>query len=65
VNLEASDAELVATLSATASSDTKETGGKEGNPADSALTLKRARDLEVGDANAEWRVGEGVIVIYA
>ncbi|KZT03324.1 uncharacterized protein LAESUDRAFT_729351 [Laetiporus sulphureus 93-53] len=30
-----------------------------------ALTLKRQRDLDVDNARAEWRVGEGRLVIYA
>jgi hypothetical protein len=38
-------------------------GGK--SVVDSALTLKRVRDLDVGEAKAEWRVEEGVIVIHA
>lgn len=39
-------------------------GGKKGS-ADSALTLKRVRDLDVASASAEWRVAEGVLVIFA
>jgi len=58
-----SDAELVATFST--SSNSQEGEGKEATPAESALTLKRVRDLDVGDASAEWRVAEGVIVVYA
>jgi hypothetical protein len=55
VNLDASDAEIAATFS-------KEGGG---DGMESALTLKRMRDLDVGEAKAEWRVGEGVVVVYA
>ena len=33
--------------------------------AENALTLKRARDLDVGLARAEWRVSEGCLVIVA
>ena len=29
------------------------------------LTLKRARDFDVDHAAAEWRVAEGVILVYA
>ncbi|KAF7974219.1 hypothetical protein HWV62_13199 [Athelia sp. TMB] len=49
--LDAPDAELAARSGA---------GGAEG-----ALGLKRARDLDVEVARAEWRVGEGLLVVYA
>ena len=55
VNLDASDAEIAATFSSDG----------EGKGMESALTLKRLRDLDVGEARAEWRVGEGVVVVYA
>ncbi|KIM77387.1 hypothetical protein PILCRDRAFT_12029 [Piloderma croceum F 1598] len=57
VNLDASDAEIAATFS-------KEGGAGE-DGMESALTLKRMRDLDVQEARAEWRVGEGVVVVYA
>lgn len=41
-------------------------GGKvKKGSADSALTLKRLRDLDVDSAKAEWRVADGVIVVFA
>ncbi|EGO20361.1 hypothetical protein SERLADRAFT_453038 [Serpula lacrymans var. lacrymans S7.9] len=52
INLDTADAELTAIFSKCGSSD-------------SALTLKRMRDLDVDGANAEWRVAEETIVIYA
>lgn len=63
VNLDASDAELIALSSA--SRNGNNLVSTEGDDVPSALTLKRARDLDIGGAKAEWRVAEGVIVIYA
>jgi len=61
VNLDASDAEIVATFSDAEGVSRLDDGAR----AESALTLKRVRDLEVDNASAEWRVGEGVVVVYA
>jgi hypothetical protein len=55
VNLNASDAEIAATFSKEGSGDGME----------SALRLKRMRNLDVQEAKAEWRVGERVVVVYA
>ncbi len=47
------------------------TAGEQGSEAKAeksgraALTLKRERPLDVDGARAEWRVGEGLLVIYA
>lgn len=60
MNLDASDAELVARAASSENAGENEDGGRE-----SALTLKRARDLDIGAAKAEWRVGEGIIAVYA
>lgn len=65
VNLDASDAEIVATFSDAEDVSRLDADGTKGKGAESALTLKRIRDLELGNASAEWRVGEGVIVVYA
>ena len=54
VDLDMSDAELVSI------------GGEGGcGDGENALTLKRMRDLDVDMATAEWRVGDGVVVLYA
>ncbi|KZP06871.1 hypothetical protein FIBSPDRAFT_876069 [Athelia psychrophila] len=57
VPLDAPDAELVA---ATAHLDSDRGSWETG-----ALGLKRARDLDVEGAKAEWRVEEGCLVVYA
>ncbi|KZP06868.1 hypothetical protein FIBSPDRAFT_966064, partial [Athelia psychrophila] len=65
VPLDAPDAEPVA-ASAHLDSDgtTTATAGGGGWEA-GALGLKRARDLDVEGARAEWRVEEGCLVVYA
>lgn len=72
VNLDASDAELMATFSRSESDSAfanpefnSEDGSGRRSMVDSALTLKRIRDLEVSSARAEWRVAEGILVILA
>ena len=75
LNLDASDAELIATFSKSkydsAFSNAKFNGnsedsiGGEKSLVDSVLMLKRMRDLDVDGAKAEWRVGEGILVINA
>ncbi|KAJ6524476.1 PIH1 family [Mycena capillaripes] len=50
INLSVSDAEIVA---------------KSDGPPEGALMLKRARELDVDNATAEWRVSDGVLVVVA
>ena len=64
LDLTASDADILALFSR--SSTSKTTGGQNGEESGrSALTLKRERVLDVDGARAEWRVAEGLLVIYA
>lgn len=71
INLDASDAELMATFSksehdsAFSNAEFNNGNGGEKSLVDSALTLKRVRDLDVEGAKAEWRVGEGILIINA
>ena len=51
LDLSMSDAQLMATFGGTSSED-------------SALMLKRQRDFDVDGATAEWRVQEGVVLIF-
>ncbi|KAG5650153.1 hypothetical protein H0H81_000519 [Sphagnurus paluster] len=55
VDLTRSDAELVALAGSSPSSDSGATN---------ALTLKRQRALDVAGARAEWRLGEGMLVLF-
>lgn len=54
INLNLSDAEIVATLGATEYSETEK-----------ALKLKRLRSFDVDGASAEWRVAEKMLVLIA
>ena len=67
LDLTASDADILALFSRSSNSPTsKATGGENGEEGGrSALTLKRERALDVDGAKAEWRVAEGLLVIYA
>ena len=67
LDLTASDADILALFSRSANSSTsKATGGQNGEESGrSVLTLKRERALDVDGARAEWRVAEGLLVIYA
>lgn len=76
LNLDASDAELMATFSEPKydsyfSNAELNRNGKDSSISgrnslvDSALMLKRMRNLDVDGAKAEWRVGEGILVINA
>lgn len=67
VPLDASDAELVA-LNAQMEKDEadgSESGATAGSWETGALGLKRARDLDVDGARAEWLVADGCVVVYA
>ena len=69
LNLDASDAELMATFSKSKYNLTfngsNEDSSEKKSLVDNALTLKRMRDLDVDGAKAEWRVGEEILVINA
>ncbi|KAF8885666.1 pre-RNA processing PIH1/Nop17-domain-containing protein [Infundibulicybe gibba] len=67
INLDLSDAEIIATSSTSATSlgmiDLNH--GGIGSGPDNILALKRERDLKVAVAMAEWHVAQGVLVIVA
>ena len=67
LDLTASDADILALFSRSSNSPTSTpTGGENGEESErSALTLKRERALDVDGARAEWRVAEGLLVVYA
>ena len=67
LDLSASDEDILTLFSRSSTSSTsKATGGENGEESGrSALTLKRERALDVDGAKAEWRVAEGLLVIYA
>ncbi|TFK83862.1 hypothetical protein K466DRAFT_655013 [Polyporus arcularius HHB13444] len=60
LDLAASDADILALFAG--ASDTQ--GGEQGS-GHAALLLKRERALDVDGARAEWRVAEGLLVVYA
>ena len=67
IDLAPSDAEIVSRISAinTASqtlSDSQET--RKDQETSRTLQLKRQRDFDVDDAEAEWKVGSEVVIIY-
>ncbi|KAL0952349.1 hypothetical protein HGRIS_006629 [Hohenbuehelia grisea] len=62
VRLDIPDAEIVANTRSLYSSSRPESSDQAPN---NALTLKRQRDLDVDGARAEWRVQEGILVVYA
>lgn len=61
VNLSLSDAEIVASAATKTSASLHEETSSEPN---NTLTLKRQRDLNVEGATSEWRITEGVLVIF-
>ncbi|RPD60719.1 hypothetical protein L227DRAFT_81444 [Lentinus tigrinus ALCF2SS1-6] len=62
LDLSASDADILALFASSGRSVHMQNGEESGR---SALTLKRERALDVDGATAEWRVAEGLLVIYA
>ncbi|KAG6902941.1 hypothetical protein C0995_009333 [Termitomyces sp. Mi166 len=62
VNLDLSDAEIVATAASRTSASLHEKNESEPN---NALTLKRQRPLDVDGATSEWRVVNNMLVIVA
>ncbi|KZP30164.1 hypothetical protein FIBSPDRAFT_850894 [Athelia psychrophila] len=65
VPLDVPDAELVAASAHLDSDGTTAATAGGGGWETGALGLKRARDLDVEGARAEWRVEEGCLVVYA
>ncbi|RPD77097.1 hypothetical protein L226DRAFT_533101 [Lentinus tigrinus ALCF2SS1-7] len=61
LDLSASDADILALFASSGRSVHMQDGEESGR---SALTLKRERALDVDGATAEWRVAEGLLVIY-
>jgi len=65
VNLDLSDAEIVSRASSSTSVTLHSAPEKAGTESSNTLTLKRQRDLDVDKVNAEWKVGENVLVVTA
>jgi len=62
INLQLSDAEIVATSGTSAHTPSAQQGQEEPNK---TLTLKRQREFNVDGAKAQWRVADGVLTVLA
>ena len=65
VNLDLSDAEIVSLASSAASASLHGTVEEKAVEPNNTLTLKRQRNLDVDEAKAEWRIGEGILLLTA
>jgi hypothetical protein len=65
VNLDLSDAEIVSLASSSTSLTLHGASEEAGTESNNILTLKRQRDFDVDNVNAEWKVADSILVVTA
>jgi hypothetical protein len=65
IDLSLSDAEIASRVGASYSQSAAEWKARQEEETKAVLQLKRQRDFDVDGAEAEWKIGSGIVEIYA